>query len=108
MKRRIIVAGFALLAISSGGSSLAQQIPAVGFTALLCRLGVSGSNEYCAPGNAQLCLLVADQPEGENAGGTRTADVTVFHGQSSSDHTLTYDDDGDGVLDCGDTILSVE
>ena len=108
MKRWILIAVFGLSAIAPVGSSRAQEIPAVGFSALVCQLGVSGSGTYCAPGKAQLCLVVADELEGENAGGTRTATVTVYHGQTNSIHTLTYDDDGDGVLDCGDTILSVE
>ena len=100
MKRRTIRAiVFGLLAFATVGSSVAQEIPAVGFSALVCRLGVAGSGHYCAPGNSQLCLDVTD--------GAGTAVVTVHHGQTSSTHTVTYVDNGDGELDCGDTITSV-
>ena len=107
-RRSIVVAAFALATIVSVTSSVAQQIPARGFTAILCQLGVNGSGTYCAPGGTQFCVDVQDQAAGENAGGTRTASVTVHHGQTSSDHVVTYTDDGSGSLDCGDIVLSVQ
>jgi hypothetical protein len=102
MKRSIIAAVFGLLASATAGSSVAQEIPAVGFTALVCRLGVSGTGHYCAPGGQnQLCLDVNDANNG-------TAVVEVHHGQTFSTHTVTYrDENHDDMLDCGDTIVSV-
>jgi hypothetical protein len=107
MKRPIILATFTLLAIlllgpSSllTGWSFAQQIPGNGFSVLLCKLPSGG----CV---GELCVtIVSDTVDESNDIGE--AVVKITHGTTSSTHTVTYEDlNEDGILDCGDMIISV-
>jgi len=103
MKGWIIVGVLGLLVLI--GSGVAQQVPGQGFSALLCELGVTGSGTFVI-GNGQVVVSIVDN--GASPGGIGTATVTIEHGKSGSTHTLTYQDtNDDGMLDCGDTVLSV-
>ena len=107
MKRPIILATFTLLAILLlGPSSLvtrpsfAQQIPGTGFSVLLCHLPPSG----CV---GELCVTIVSDTVDETTD-IGEAVVKITHGTTSSTHTVTYEDaNEDGILDCGDTIISV-
>jgi hypothetical protein len=104
MKRWIILATFTLLAILLLGPSsrlvrpsFAQEIPGAGFSVLLCQAEAAGG---CA---GQLCVTTLS----DNGS---VAEVKITHGKTCSIHIVNYEDsvsDPDGVLDCGDTILSV-
>ena len=102
MKRWIMIAMCGLFVAATGTASYAQQIPARGLSALVCVLGVEGDGFFSTP-NGQLAIDVDDQSAGPG-----TATVTVFHGADDSTHYLTYQDNGDEGLDCGDIILSVQ
>jgi len=87
-----------MLVLPSSRPSYAQTISGQGFSELVCILGVGGNGIY---GRGELIVTVED-----DTGSTAT--VTIQHGETSSTHTVTYEDtDVDGVLDCGDIILSV-
>jgi hypothetical protein len=102
MKGWMIVAGLGMLLLTGSGS--AQSVPGQGFSELICQLGVAGSGTFVI-GNGQIVVSIVDS--GASPGGTGTATVTIQHGKSGSTHTLTYQDtSGDGMLDCGDTVVS--
>jgi hypothetical protein len=83
----------------------AQTVPGTGFSSLVCVLGVNGSGTYGLP-NGEVELVVDDLGVTNGIG---TADVTVYHGKSSSDHVVTYaDSDGSGSLTCGDSVISIQ
>jgi hypothetical protein len=107
MNRWTILVTVGLLAILLFGPnpqlvapSFAQQVPGIGLSELLCVLGVEGDGTYTAA-QGEISVTI------ENDTGS-SADVTITHGTSSSTHVVTYlDDDGDGMLGCGDTIIGV-
>ena len=101
MKRAIFVAlvGFMVLVAVRPGA--AQQISGRGFTGLVCLVGVNGDGTYSADPQGQFTVQVS----GDN--GNR-ATVTITHGASGSTHTVSYVDvDGNGVLNCGDVVVTV-
>ena len=103
MKGWMIAAGLGMLILTGSGS--AQSVPGQGFSDLICELGDAGSGTFVI-GNGQIVVTIVDN--GAPPGGIGTATVTIQHGKSGSTHTLTYQDtNGDGMLDCGDTVLSV-
>jgi hypothetical protein len=104
MRRSFIVGVFGCLTIALAPSSLAQELPAQGFTALVCQLGVSGSGTF-EIGNGHFTVTIVDN--GADSSGTGTASAAITHGQTGSSHELTYEDNGSGVLDCGDLVVSV-
>jgi hypothetical protein len=104
MKLRLVVATVSFLAAllvvpkSILIPTNAQTIPGTGISQLVCVLGVDGPGTY---GRGELVVTVLSDGGG-------TAVVRVQHGQTSSTHTVTYEDnDGDGFLNCGDTVTSV-
>jgi hypothetical protein len=99
VKRAMFVAvgGFVMLVWASPG---AAQIPAGGLTALVCLAGVHGDGTYEVGPSGQLVLDVSG-----DSGSSATVEIT--HGGDGSIHVLTYSDNGDGMLDCGDRILTV-
>src|SRR2546430_2018219 len=104
MKRWIILATVTLLAILllRMGSQLvrpsfAQEIPGAGFTVVLCQAEAAGG---CA---GKLCVTTLSDKGS-------VAEVKITHGKTCSIHIVNYDDslsEPNGMLDCGDTILSV-
>jgi hypothetical protein len=101
MKGWMIVAGLGMLILTGS----AQSVPGQGFSALLCELGVAGSGTFVI-GSGQIVVSIVDN--GASPGGIGTATVSIQHGKSGSIHTLTYQDtNDDGMLDCGDTVISV-
>ena len=99
MKRAMFVAvgGFLMLVLASPGEA---QIPAQGLSALVCLAGVAGNGTYGVDPAGKLVVEVS----GDDG---NSATVHIIHGGDDSTHDLTYADDGDGVLDCGDRILTV-
>src|ERR1043166_8542118 len=94
--RIILVTLLAILLLWYGvhlvGPSFAQEIPAAGFSVLLCRAEAAGG---CA---GELCVTILSD-DGSNAV------VRITHGQTYSIHNVSYDDaNNDGQLDCGDNI----
>ena len=103
MKRLVMLVAFGVLAIVLVGPSFAQ-IPARGFSVLLCVAEGAGSG----PGNAQVSFEIVPGTDVQIDGDIRQVDVKIHHGESSSDHTVVYEDDGNQHLNCGDAILSVD
>ena len=98
---KVWIMGLGLAAMNLG---LAQSVPGTGFSELLCRLGVAGSGTF-ELGNGQIVVSVTDNGVTDTVG---TASISIQHGKSGSIHTLTYEDtNGDGFLDCGDTVLGL-
>jgi len=95
-----IAVGMAFLLMAPQGSA---QVPARGFTVLLCVVERAGS----VPGGAQVNIeIVSDQPVDQS--GLRQAVVIVSHGESSSTHVVLYQDlDANQRLNCTDVVISV-
>lgn len=100
MKHWIILVAIGLLAIPLAGPSLAQG-PGRGFSSLLCLAEEVGFEI----GNGQVSVSVDSDTVDPDGNGV--AVVTITHGRTSSMHTIYYQDNGNGHLDCGDTITSV-
>jgi hypothetical protein len=105
MKHAVVLVAIGLFGFGAIGPAVAQQVPGVGLSRLLCLV-----QEVGVPGNAQISVTIAND-SGPDEFGYGTADVTIIHGApesgSGSTHNVTYRDDGSGNLDCGDTIISV-
>ena len=100
MKGAIVMAfgGLLMLVWASPG---AAQIPAQGLSALVCLAGVQGNGTYVIGPSGKLVLEVSG-----DTGSSATVEVT--HGGDDSTHVLSYVDvNENGMLDCGDRILSV-
>ena len=101
----LVTAGACLFTLAAAPSTSAQQIPARGLASLVCVLGVQGNGTYASPGAGQISVVVSGDAV---TGGVGTATVAIQHGASGSTHQVTYQDNGSGVLDCGDAIVSVQ
>jgi hypothetical protein len=92
-----------LLAMDFVGMGSAQG-PGKGFSVLLCVAEGAGSG----PGNAQVSVEVLTETDVQIDGDLREVEIIIYHGQSSSQHIVEYEDDGNEQLNCGDSILSVD
>jgi len=101
----VISIGAATLALALSAPTAAQQIPARGLASLVCALGIHGNGTYASPGAGQISVTVSGDTVSNGVG---SATVAIQHGASGSTHQVTYRDNGDGLLDCGDTITSVQ
>ncbi len=125
--KRILITPLALLlalsipinAISRGGppftspGSLATLGPQPqGFSTLLCLADalLGGASLKNAGDTITLFggqVVVKAASDVRTVNGVSEIDVQVIHGDSFSDHTIRFIDNGDGALDCGDTIVAV-
>jgi hypothetical protein len=95
-----IAVGITCLLLAPHGSA---QVPARGFSVLLCVVERAGS----VPGGAEVNIDILSD-EAVNESGLRQAVVTVNHGESSSTHLVLYQDtDGNERLNCQDIVVSV-
>ena len=104
MKTWILMAAVGGLVLVPVNRTFAQQVPGTGISTLVCKLDVHGNGTYSI-GNGQLSVTVSGDTVSDGLG---TATVTVQHGQTGSTHTLSYEDEGSGELDCGDVVLGVQ
>ena len=100
MKRIIVLTAVGILSMVLVGPSKAQG-PGRGFSVLLCVAEEAGPGS----GNAQVGFEILSDTEID--GDLRQAEVEIHHGNSFSQHTIEYEDDGNQQLNCRDTILSV-
>ena len=101
----LVAVGTGLITLALAPSTSAQQIPARGLSSLVCALGVQGNGTYPSPGAGKVSAVVSGDTV---TAGVGTATVAIQHGVSGSTHQVTYQDNGTGVLDCGDAIIGVQ
>jgi hypothetical protein len=99
------VVGAGLLAFVTAAPAAGQEIPARGLASLVCALGVQGNGTYSSPGAGQISVVVSGDAV---IAGVGTATVAIQHGASGSTHDITYLDNGNSLLDCGDQITTVQ
>ena len=105
MKSWIAFIIVALLTVSLAAPSHAQQVPGRGFSTLVCALGVSGSGVF-ELGNGNIVVTITDNGVLDGLG---SAGISIQHGNSGSDHLISYQDANEtSQLDCGDIVLGLQ
>ena len=106
MKLALTIAFAAALVAIAATSSPAQQMPGSGFTQIICVLGVHGSGTY-GKGQGNLVVTVVDHGIIDPVNHIGAATVTIEHGATGGSREVAYrDNNHDGVVDCGDDILT--
>ena len=117
--RTIVFSGLlSVIAITAAPAAQFTKVPPIqrtsplGFSTLLCLAdGLLGGVSLKTQGDSfELFgrqVMVSATSSLSTANGVSSINVQIFHGTSSSAHTITFvDRDSDG-LNCGDTIVSV-
>lgn len=94
------------------GPPSAPGLQPQGFSVLLCLAdallgGASLSNDGDTIVLFGGQVIIEATSDVSTVNGVSDIDVRITHGESFSDHTARFIDDGDGALDCGDTIVAV-